>query len=121
MVRKWVALGLFLVAVAGLVLTIVGICTTKYTVKTRHYEVDYDLATKEYFSTSTGEKLDGPDKLVNWSSATANQEYVNAKNEWKEVPTTAENMRSTPIWIGAITLLVFGVAALATWNSIRYY
>lgn len=121
MVRKWVALGLCLVAVAGLVLMTVGICTTKYTVKTRHYEVDYDLSTGEYFSTSTGEKLDGPDKLVNWSSATANQDFSNARNEWKEVPKAAEGMHSTPIWVGALMFLIFGVAAFSTWKSIKYY
>ena len=121
MVRKWVALGLLIVAVAGAVLTVVGFSTTRYTVTTKHYTVDYDLTGGTYYKTGTDTVLEGPDQLVNWSSATLNQDQKNARSEWKEVPKMAEDLHDTPIWIGFVVFGVFGIAGLSVWKSIKYY
>ncbi len=110
MVRKWVALGLLLIALGGLVVLLVGITTTTYTIRTRHVEAEYDFAA----GTVT-------DSRIVVSSGSEIQDQKNLRDELKEVPKIAENMHSTPIWIGAVVLLVFGVAAFATWKSIRYY
>ncbi len=121
MVRKWVVLGLFLVAVAGLVIGIIGLTTNRYTVKTKHFEVTYDLAEEAYYSASTGEKLEKPDQLVNFSSATFNQDLTNAEKEWDEVPKLAKNKHSTPIWIGFVVFGVCGLVGGGIWAGIKYY
>ena len=118
MVRKWVALGLLLVAVAGLVIGLIGIFTTRHTVKTKHLTVDYDVSEKAYYDTETGEKIDETVRLENWAKSPAN---LNFTDEWKEIQKKADNQHATPIWIGFIMFAVFGAAALGTWKSIKYY
>lgn len=118
MARKWVALGLLLVALGGLTLGIVGIATTRFTVKTKHLEYDYDVAEKAYYDTATGEKADEAALLDGWSKASANQNY---SDEWKSIPKTANGRHATPIWIGFIAFIVFGAVAFGIMKSIRYY
>ena len=134
MIRKWVALGLLLVAVAGLVIGIVGIATTRHLVTTKHLQVEYDISSKTYYKVDTEEKynfsseiyekaavgdaLNGDKLLTEWFNKPTNQNY---SDEWKEIPKKAEGQHGTPIWIGFIIFVVFGVAALSTWKSIKYY
>ena len=118
MVRKWVALGLALVAVAGLVIGILGIVTTKHTVTTKHLTVDYDVSKKIYYDHETGEELDGDALLEGWAKAPAN---LNFTDEWKDIPKQADGKHSTPIWIGFIMFVVFGATAAGIFKSIRYY
>lgn len=118
MVRKWVALGLLLVAVAGLVIGILGIVTTKHTVTTKHLTVDYDVSEEIYYDHETGEKLDGEALLAEWEKQPAN---LNFSDEWKEIPKKADGKHATPIWIGFIMFVVFGATATGIFKSIKYY
>lgn len=118
MARKWVALGLALVAVVGLVIGILGIVNTKHTVTTKHLTVDYDISKKIYYDHETGEELDGEALLAAWDKLPANQNFT---DEWKEVPKKAEGQHSTPIWVGFIVFLVFGATSAGIFKSIRYY